>query len=147
MILKRAPFRYLKPFQEYTALNVRIRTLLGLELDGEGLPTTESLQGAYDRWLAAVTEMVPQGRLLVFPPTAGYGPLCDFLGVATPADDYPHVNDSEDLLGQIIVLKRIADWWPFTCGVLALMAMQLLRLCGRRPRPHLGPSGSDKKND
>ncbi|MFI6292434.1 sulfotransferase family protein [Nonomuraea sp. NPDC050790] len=49
----------------------------------------------YQEHNAAVRAEVPAERLLVIGPGAGWGPLCDFLGVAVPGEPYPHLNDPE----------------------------------------------------
>ena len=38
---------------------------------------------------------VPKDRLLVFDVAEGWGPLCDFLGVAAPDTPYPRENSTE----------------------------------------------------
>ena len=35
-------------------------------------------------------------RLLVFDPNQGWEPLCEFLGVPVPAEDFPHTNTTKD---------------------------------------------------
>ena len=50
---------------------------------------------AFERHNAAVCAGVPAGRLLVFDPTQGWGPLCAFLGVPVPDAPFPSVNTTE----------------------------------------------------
>jgi len=69
-------------------------SLAGSEFDGN-LDDSEHLIAMYNEHNAEVRELVPDDRLLVFEPSSGWGPLCDFLGVARPAGmEFPHVNDS-----------------------------------------------------
>jgi hypothetical protein len=49
----------------------------------------------YQEHNAAVIREVPPDRLLVVSPGAGWKPLCAFLGLAVPAEPYPHLNDPE----------------------------------------------------
>src|SRR5581483_7990156 len=51
---------------------------------------------AYERHNADVRARVAPSRLLEWHPGDGWKPLCDRLGVAVPADPFPHVNTSED---------------------------------------------------
>ncbi|MEM7221050.1 MAG: sulfotransferase family protein [Pseudomonadota bacterium] len=44
---------------------------------------------------AAVQAEVPAERLLVFEAAQGWGPLCEFLEVPVPDEDYPRVNTTE----------------------------------------------------
>jgi hypothetical protein len=43
----------------------------------------------------AVRREVPAGRLLEFEVREGWAPLCDFLGVEPPAEDFPRLNDAK----------------------------------------------------
>lgn len=49
----------------------------------------------FERHNADVTAEVPADRLLVYEVSQGWGPLCDFLGVPAPDEDFPHANDTE----------------------------------------------------
>lgn len=55
----------------------------------------------YEQHNAAVIDGVPADRLLVYTVGDGWEPLCDFLGVAVPEVDFPHVNDSKSLAGLV----------------------------------------------
>jgi len=59
-----------------------------------GLDRERSI-AAYRRNNAKVRETLPADRLLVFTPSDGWGPLCNFLGVPVPATDFPrsHARD------------------------------------------------------
>lgn len=50
----------------------------------------------YMRHNDAVRAEIPADRLLVYELGSGWEPLCNFLGVPVPDDEYPHVNSSED---------------------------------------------------
>ncbi len=45
---------------------------------------------------ARVREVIPPERLLVYEVAQGWGPLCDFLGVAVPEGAMPKVNSREE---------------------------------------------------
>jgi hypothetical protein len=51
-------------------------------------------------------EIAPE-RLLAFEIDAGWQPLCDFLDVAAPDRDFPHLNDRRQFWGR--VRARLAD--------------------------------------
>ena len=51
---------------------------------------------AYDRHNEAVRRDVPAARLLEWQPGDGWEPLCSALGVTLPAEDFPHVNTTEE---------------------------------------------------
>jgi hypothetical protein len=54
----------------------------------------------FRRWEQSVIDEVAPGRLLVHRPGDGWEPLCAFLGVPVPAEPYPRVNSSDDMLGR-----------------------------------------------
>lgn len=61
-----------------------------------GFPPGLDRQGLIDAFEAhndAVRSVVPPERLLVFQAREGWGPLCDFLGVAAPDEPFPRSND------------------------------------------------------
>ncbi len=132
-IVKRAPFRFLKPFQEYTSLGSKVSKLIGIEYDENGEPTIESLVRGYEAWSTHVQSSVQKERLLVHSAKDGFGPLCAFLGVEEPVEPYPHINDSDDLLKQILVLDTIAKIWPFFSFALVLaLVLSVMSCCRRR---------------
>lgn len=49
-----------------------------------------------------VKRTVPSDRLLVWQPSDGWKPLCEFLEVDVPDEPLPHVNDRETFLGRVI---------------------------------------------
>lgn len=50
----------------------------------------------YNRHNETVRQVIPKDRLLVFQPSDGWEPLCDFLGVPVPDAPYPKVNTTEE---------------------------------------------------
>jgi len=48
----------------------------------------------YDKWVDEVRKRVPAERLLVFNVKEGWGPFCNFLGLAVPETPFPHVNET-----------------------------------------------------
>jgi sulfotransferase family protein len=59
-----------------------------------------------------VKRAVPAERLLVWDVVEGWGPLCEFLGVAVPSGPLPHANDRDTFLGRVIggALDALALW-------------------------------------
>lgn len=55
--------------------------------------TRQSAIAAYRRNNAAVRELVPADRLLVFNVKDGWDPLCRFLGKPVPGAAFPHANE------------------------------------------------------
>ena len=51
---------------------------------------------AYDRHNDEVRREVAPERLVEWQPGAGWAPLCEALGVATPEEDFPHVNTTAE---------------------------------------------------
>jgi hypothetical protein len=64
------------------------------------LDDREAAIAAYERHNADVRARAPKQRLLEWTAKDGWGPLCRALGVAVPAEPFPHANSTEDFLGQ-----------------------------------------------
>ncbi|WP_327063533.1 sulfotransferase family protein [Kitasatospora purpeofusca] len=56
----------------------------------------DEVLAVYRAHVNAVVSHLPTERLLLFDPTAGWGPLTEFLGVPQPLDAYPHINRRKD---------------------------------------------------
>ena len=54
----------------------------------------------------AVKKTVPVDRLLVFEASMGWQPLCDFLGVPVPAQEYPKTNSTDDFKRRVKSLAK-----------------------------------------
>lgn len=66
---------------------------LGLEHD--------ELVRAFNAHNDAVKETIPESQLLVFDVRDGWGPLCDFLEVPVPAEDFPRTNHREEFWDRV----------------------------------------------
>ena len=62
----------------------------------KGLKDADACQETFRRHIAAVKAEVPQGRLLVWQVSDGWGPLCQALGLPVPDEPFPHVNSTEE---------------------------------------------------
>ena len=51
--------------------------------------------GVFERHNQKVQRSIPSDQLLVYPVGAGWEPLCRFIDVPVPDEDFPHVNKSE----------------------------------------------------
>lgn len=71
-------------------------TFDGVKQTANWTPDEPDAVRGFERHAAAVRDSLPAGRLLVFDVRAGWGPLCDFLGVAPPDEPFPRLNDIED---------------------------------------------------
>jgi hypothetical protein len=71
------------------------------------------LAAAMDRWNDRVKRDVPADRLLVWEPSEGWEPLCDFLEVGVPEEPLPHSNDTlafrEGIIGGALAV--VNGWW------------------------------------
>lgn len=64
-----------------------------------GFPDNLDRQGLIDAFVAhneAVKSVIPADRLLVYQVKEGWGPLCEFLGVAIPDEPFPRTNHREE---------------------------------------------------
>lgn len=53
----------------------------------------------------AVVRSVGPDNVLVYDVKQGWGPLCGFLGVDPPEEDFPHANDTESMRGQLSQMR------------------------------------------
>ena len=53
----------------------------------------EEAKRGYEEHIARVREVVPPERLLEFSVKQGWEPLCEFLGVNVPGEEFPRVNE------------------------------------------------------
>ena len=83
----------------------------------------EHTRKVYQGHLEAVQAHVPADQLLVYQVKEGWEPLCTFLGVSVPAEEFPHVNDTAAFLRRVRVL-RLLGWLPALLGV-GLVALLL----------------------
>ncbi len=86
------------------------------ESEGAMAGDTHSDQGfieVMNRWNDEVKATVPSERLLVWWPTDGWEPLCEFLGVDVPDDPVPHLNETVSFQEGIIGggLAVVNEWW------------------------------------
>ncbi len=47
----------------------------------------------FNTWIKEVKEHVPEDQLLIFEVKQGWKPLCEFLGLKVPDEEFPYVND------------------------------------------------------
>jgi hypothetical protein len=71
------------------------------------------LAAVMERWNRAVVDTVPADRLLVWNPSEGWEPLCEFLDAEVPADPLPRLNDTRSFREGIIggALDVLGEWW------------------------------------
>ncbi len=71
---------------------------------GDRIDDRDYMIDYFVRHNAMVEAAVPKERLLRYNAREGWEPLCDFLGVAVPAQAFPHSNSREE-----IKARRLAD--------------------------------------
>lgn len=59
----------------------------------------------YERHNAEVRASIPDDRLLVYRLGDGWEPLCEFLGVPVPAEEFPHLNDSATIMEMMRTMR------------------------------------------
>ncbi|WP_026922919.1 sulfotransferase family protein [Glycomyces arizonensis] len=55
-----------------------------------------AVEAAYDRYHERVRATVPAERLVEFHTGAGWGPLCEALGLPVPDEPFPHLNSTDE---------------------------------------------------
>jgi hypothetical protein len=75
---------------------------------------TEYLASRFTEHVEAVKAAIPAERLLVYQVSEGWGPLCEFLDVPVPSEEFPHINDTAAT--QEIIDTVIRDGFEKTFG-------------------------------
>ena len=73
-----------------------VRDVIFEKTFGGKLGDPEHAIAIFDAHNKSVIDTVPADNLLVYRPGDGWEPICSFLDVPIPDEQYPHVNSSED---------------------------------------------------
>jgi hypothetical protein len=65
------------------------------------LATAPMPLGVYERHNEEVQRSIPADRLLVYEVTAGWEPLCEFLGCRIPQEPFPKTNSTEEFQARV----------------------------------------------
>mmetsp|Transcript_13867 Transcript_13867/g.15335 ORF Transcript_13867/g.15335 Transcript_13867/m.15335 type:complete len:264 (+) Transcript_13867:43-834(+) len=63
----------------------------------------------YHEWNESVKQYVPEDRLLIFNVKEGWEPLCNFLDLPVPRENFPKLNDAKRLSRRLVLIK--ANTW------------------------------------
>jgi hypothetical protein len=71
------------------------------------------LAAVMERWNEDVKRTVPADRLLVWDPSEGWEPLCEFLEMDVPAEELPRLNNTQSFREGLFggALGAVSDWW------------------------------------
>lgn len=99
-------------WREWTLLMRRL-TWEGRGPLGDAPDTTEGLVRSARRWDEEVKANVPADRLLVWEAKEGWEPLCDFLELPVPDEEFPRVNDTNAFIQGIMggAIRALNGWW------------------------------------
>jgi hypothetical protein len=75
----------------------------------------------YNAYVDEVKAAVPPEKLLVFKVSDGWAPLCEFLGVASPNEPFPNLNDRASI--KKIIREMIVGSYVMLAGVAAAIAL------------------------
>lgn len=87
-----------------TPFRAMLKKTVDAVFDGK-IHDRDTLRRAFNEHNAAVKAAFGPDRLLVFEAKQGWEPLCAFLGVPVPGEEFPRVNSREDLQGMIAMLE------------------------------------------
>ncbi len=94
----------MQAFQAETKWGRMCRATIDDHLGGD-LTDRAAVIAAFHKHNAAVQSAFGPERLLVFQASQGWGPMCDFLGVAEPDEPFPNVNSKEEF-GAVFAMMR-----------------------------------------
>jgi hypothetical protein len=100
-------------WERYIALMTHMNWNEGTGALAGDTSTEEGLIAVMERWNEGVKASVPAERLLVWEPSEGFEPLCEFLDVPLPADPLPRLNDTNSFREGIIggSIDVVNEWW------------------------------------
>jgi Sulfotransferase domain len=100
--------QYLQAREQNTLFARMVRPMIWDGIFG-GRFDRESATDRFRQHVADVAEAVPAHRLLVFKTGEGWGPLCEFLDVPVPAEEFPRSNDSTSFQERIAKRQETGD--------------------------------------
>ena len=92
-----------EPMRPHLAMGRRI--VLENTFDGR-FEDEKYAMAVFERHNEEVQAAVPADRLLVYAIGSGWKPLCDFLDVPVPDEEFPHVNTSESFRDRIAEMQK-----------------------------------------
>jgi hypothetical protein len=82
-------------------------TFIEKQFDGR-FDDLEYAKSVFHNHIAEVKAYVPEENLLVFDAREGWGPLCNFLGVEVPSQEFPHANRGENFAKMLEMMISMA---------------------------------------
>jgi hypothetical protein len=76
----------------------------------------KALLDFYERHNEHIRNVVPRHNLLEYSPGDGWEELCEFLEVAKPQEEFPHINGKDNFLNDIRL-----DYWTLWLKIAILM--------------------------
>ena len=86
------------------------KTVWENELNGRFEDKEQTIEVFLER-IETVKEKIPSERLLVHRATDGWDPLCQFLNVPVPEQNYPWVNEGRQIR-KIVQILKLLNWVP-----------------------------------
>lgn len=108
MILRNAIFRPVV-FKSKKCVDMVKRTFFENQFEGNFSDKARAKE-LYYRHHETVKQTVPEDKLLIYKPGDGWEPLCTFLNVPVPEQEYPHLNKKEnfrDMMGHLLAGQMV----------------------------------------
>jgi len=109
----------------------RVYRILESKLITEG-NDQESLIKFFNNHTESVKALIPNDQLLVFEVKDGYKPLCEFLGIPAPAEEFPHINagieKAEKIMQSMLLEDLIKIFGPWLLGIIAIIIVLIVLL-------------------
>lgn len=138
LVARRMPFCWIPKMRSVDALmNWTWHSKLKIQSQ-----SIEELARAYDVWEDRVRRTVPAEKLLVFPPTAGWEPLCDFLSplkesiqercqsILESGQTYPFENQKHKIQATFFAFEVIATICEYS-PILVISLILVMCFCSR----------------
>lgn len=86
---------------------------------------------AYQAWISRVKATVPAEKLLVFNVKEGWEPLCQFLSLPVPEEDFPKANESAEFKQWLVLREAMARKALGKAVMLTALAAVAVSVLGR----------------
>lgn len=97
---------YVQPIIGLASIAVTRKVALGFFEANTVDEIRQNAKMVYERHHRQIKDMVPPENLLVYTMGSGWGPLCEFLGKPLPEQEFPWVNEAEELKGKTVGMLK-----------------------------------------
>jgi Sulfotransferase domain len=104
--IEKTIFSSLRKSTDMNSLGIR---LIRDQVFGGNIEDRDHVIATYEKNTADIQAAIPAERLLIYRTGEGWGPICRFLNIPEPCEDYPHKNQAGDFHAKLDALNKARD--------------------------------------